>query len=79
MWITSSALGKTIHRGWSWLVRSISKSKYTGKGTHGMKEMVMAKVIEFYVPQNFKNSHKWVPQPQLAKILEFRQPTVKSA
>ena len=66
---------------WSWLVRSISQPKYRAKGkrTHGMKEMVMAKIIEFYVPQNFKNSRKWVPEPQLAKVLEFPQPTVKSA
>ena len=39
----------------------------------------MAKAIEFHIPQNFKNSRKRVPQPQLAKIIEFRQPTVKSA
>ena len=50
-----------------------------GKGTHATKETVMAKVIEFYVPQNFKNSCKWVPQPQLGKVIEFHLPVVKSA
>jgi len=79
MWIRSCAVWKTIQRGWSWLIRSISQPKYTEKGTQRMKEMVMAKVIEFYVPQNFKNSRKWVPQIEPAKIIEFRQPTVKSA
>ena len=67
MWIRSCAVWKTIQRACSGWIRSISQPKYTGKGTHGMKEMVMAKVIEFYVPQNFKNSRKWVPQPQLGK------------
>lgn len=93
MWIRSSGVCKRILRklrlrasvrcqcGWSWLVWSISKPKYTatGKGTHGMKEIVMAKVIAFYVPQRFKNSRKWVPQPQLGKVIEFHQPAAKSA
>lgn len=39
----------------------------------------MAKVIEFYVPQNFKNSRKWVPQERLGKVIEFHQPEAKSA
>lgn len=39
----------------------------------------MAKVIEFYIPQNFKNSRERVHQPQAGKIIEFRQPAVKSA
>jgi len=42
-------------------------------------EIVMAKVIEFYVPQNFKNSLKWVPQLDLGKVIEFRTPAKKSA
>jgi hypothetical protein len=44
-----------------------------------MKETVMAKVIEFYVPQKFKNSRKWVPQPHLGKVIEFHPPAAKSA
>jgi hypothetical protein len=93
MWIRSSGVCKTILRklrlrasvrcqcGWSCLVCWISKPKYTatGKGTHVMKEIVMAKVIEFYVPQKFKNSRKWVPQPQLGKVIEFHPPAAKSA
>jgi hypothetical protein len=55
--------------------------KYAGRkpGTHGIKEIVMAKVIEFHVPQNFKNSRKRVPKLQAGKVIEFRQLAVKSA
>lgn len=31
----------------------------------------MAKIIEFYVPQNFKKDAKRVPQIQRVKTLEF--------
>ena len=81
MWIRSLAVCIAIHRRCSLLVQSILKPKYraTGKGTHGMKEKFMAKVITFYVPQTFKSSRKWVPQPPPAKVIEFRQPAVKSA
>ena len=79
LWAVGKTILRKLWRAWSWLLQSISQPTYTGKGTHGMKEMVMAKVIEFYIPQDFKNSRKWVPQPQLAKILEFRQSAVKSA
>ena len=39
----------------------------------------MAKVIEFYIPKNFRKSFKWVPEPQRGKILEFCGQTKKSA
>jgi hypothetical protein len=39
----------------------------------------MAKVIEFYVPQNFKNSIKWAPQLEPGKIIVFQTPAKKSA
>jgi len=39
----------------------------------------MAKVIEFYIPQNFRRTTKWVPGVQRGKILELRQQTKKSA
>jgi len=35
------------------------------------KEVAVAKVIEFYVPKNFRKSFKWVPGLQRGKILEF--------
>ena len=43
------------------------------------KEVTMAKVIEFYVPQNFRRPTKWVPDAERGKILELRPQTKKSA
>ena len=43
------------------------------------KEVAMAKVIEFYIPKNFRKSFKWVPKLQRGKILEFCPQTKKSA
>jgi hypothetical protein len=31
----------------------------------------MAKVIEFYIPKNFRKSLRMAAQPQLGKIIEF--------
>jgi len=39
----------------------------------------MAKVIEFYVPKNFRNSLTWAPQVQCGKVIEFCLQTKKSA
>jgi len=39
----------------------------------------MAKVIEFYVPKNFRKSLKRVPELQHGKIIEFCSQTKKSA
>ena len=46
---------------------------------HRLKEMVMAKVIEFYVPKNVRKPLRTVAQPQLGKIVEFCPKTKKSA
>jgi len=43
------------------------------------KEVAMAKVIEFYIPKNFRKSFKWVPELQRGKILEFCPQAKKSA
>ena len=43
------------------------------------KEVTMAKVIEFYIPQNFRRATKWIPNAQRGKILELRPQTKKSA
>jgi hypothetical protein len=43
------------------------------------KEVAMAKVIEFYIPQNFRRPKKWVPELQRGKILELRPQIRKSA
>jgi hypothetical protein len=39
----------------------------------------MAKVIEFYVPKNFRNPLKCGPVLHWGKIIEFCSPTKKSA
>ena len=31
----------------------------------------MAKVIEFYVPNNFRSQLKWATQVQMGKVIEF--------
>jgi hypothetical protein len=43
------------------------------------KEVAMAKVIEFYIPQNFRRLTKWVRELQRGKILELRPQIKKSA
>ena len=43
------------------------------------KEVTMAKVIEFYIPKNFRRPMKWVRELQCGRILEFRAQTKKSA
>ena len=45
----------------------------------GIQEFAMAKVIEFYVPNNFRPQLKWAPQSQPGKVIEFRLETEKSA
>jgi hypothetical protein len=44
-----------------------------------IKEVVMAKVIEFYVPRNFRKPLKWAPQLQLGRVIEFCSLSKKSA
>ena len=43
------------------------------------KEVAMAKVIEFYIPQNFQKPMKWVPKPKLGELVDFRPQTKQSA
>ena len=44
-----------------------------------IKEIVMAKVIEFYTPKNFRKTLRTAAQPQLGKIIEFCPQTKRSA
>ena len=44
-----------------------------------IQETVMAKVIEFYIPKNFRKSSRTVAQPQPGKIIEFCSHTKRSA
>jgi hypothetical protein len=39
----------------------------------------MAKVIEFYVPENFRKNSKWVPPDNRGKLLQFPQEQRKTA
>lgn len=41
--------------------------------------MVVAKVIEFYLPNNFKKKVKWVSSEQRGKVIEFGLWIKKSA
>ena len=43
------------------------------------RRMVMAQVIEFYIPSRFKPKVKWVPLEQRGKILLFPTDLKKSA
>ena len=44
-----------------------------------IKEIVMAKLIEFYIPKNFRKPLRTAAQPQLGKIIEFCPQTKRSA
>jgi hypothetical protein len=43
------------------------------------EEVVMAKVVEFYVPKNFRKPSKRAPELHYGKIIEFCSQTKKSA
>jgi len=44
-----------------------------------IEEIVMAKVIEFYIPTRFRKPLKWAPQLQCGKLIEFCLQKRKSA
>jgi hypothetical protein len=44
-----------------------------------IKEVFMAKVIEFYIPKNFRKPLKVAPQLQLGRVIEFCSLIKKSA
>jgi hypothetical protein len=39
----------------------------------------VAKIIDFYIPNNFRKNVKWVPPEQRGKIIEFASQIKKSA
>jgi hypothetical protein len=41
--------------------------------------VTVAKVIEFYIPDRFRTSEKWIPPEQRGKVIEFPAPEKKSA
>jgi hypothetical protein len=54
-----------------WIARAI--------GARAIKEVVMAKVIEFYIPTRFRRPLKTAAQAQFGTIVEFCLPAKKSA
>jgi len=40
---------------------------------------IMAKVIEFYVPDKFRKKRLWIPAEQRGKVIEFPSAEKKSA
>ena len=56
---------------YGWIGRAI--------GIPEIKEVIMAKVIEFYIPTRFRRPLKAAPQVQFGKLVEFCLPTKKSA
>ena len=71
MTATPKAIARIATRSWNLEDHDDSRAR--------AKEVAMAKVIEFYIPQNFRRTTKWVPDVQRGKILELRRPTKKSA
>ena len=39
----------------------------------------MAEVIEFYIPEKFRKTAKWIPPRQRGKVIKFPVPEKKSA
>jgi hypothetical protein len=45
----------------------------------GGREFLMARIINFYTPRNFRRKATPVPQPRPAKVIKFYRPATKSA
>jgi hypothetical protein len=59
----------------SWL-----QVRYMGHGVSSVgARRGVAKVIEFYLPKNFRRSIRWTAPGERGKILEFVLPVKKSA
>ena len=41
--------------------------------------MAVAKIIEFYIPSDFRKTGKWIPPSQRGKLIEFVPATRRSA
>lgn len=65
MWVGSNVTGKAVLRDF------FSVSGFpAGVGT----DRVMAKIIEFYVPNRFRPTTKWVPPIRRGQVIEFYTP-----
>lgn len=58
---------------WLGMGRSRAIAKRRPKGG------VVAKIIEFYIPSNFRKSEKWIPAQSRGKVIAFGLQTKKSA
>lgn len=43
------------------------------------RQAAVAKVIEFYIPKNFRKQSKWISPETRGKIVQFAPPVKKSA
>lgn len=59
-----------------WL--GVARSRAIRNGA-GQKGVAVAKIIEFYIPSNFRKREKWTPPQNRGKIIEFSLQTTKSA
>jgi hypothetical protein len=60
--------------------RSLSQSKLNETCLIALdRRVVMAQVIEFYVPAKFHKKVKWVPPDQRGRMIEFPAEIKKSA
>jgi hypothetical protein len=71
-----TALHKTVERIAARVLRILRMITVPGVWT---REVAVAKVIEFYIPKNFRKSFKWTPELERGQILEFCPQTKKSA
>ena len=61
------------------VVRALRSTDRKTRAKLERQEDCVAKVIEFYIPNTFRKSGKWVPAEQRGKIIEFVSKTKKTA
>ena len=61
------------------LITTDKSERTTTPRTEIPQEIVMAKVIEFYIPKSFRKPFRSAAQPQPGKIIEFCSQTKRSA
>ena len=61
------------------LLRRLRLRIVRATGAREMEEVVMAKVIQFYIPAHFRKPLNTAPQVRFGKLVEFCLPTKKSA
>jgi len=81
MWMGSCAVLKALLRKLRLGDSVCSRCGWIGRaiGVRKIKEVVMAKVIEFYIPTRFRRPLQAAPLVQFGKLVEFCLQTKKSA